>query len=248
MNVTFGDDGLEASDAAWAWITEQQWSDGNVDIIRAGVHIDQPDAADRFAPRRCQIARVRTIESPLEPRTALLSHSGTDVIVVGARTREVLRSASLGSTVESVLQRSPVSVIVARKGGPVRSVLMCVPGHRPWPAVHSVIGLPWMERAVVEVLCVLTADEETSHAHDSVQRLIESGIRARLLVRRPDPTALAANPKFRIFEELDRLHPDLVIVGAPSTSRITAAVTGSTALEVARYATCSVMLACPPRP
>ena len=247
-NVTFGDNGLESSDAAWAWLTAQRWTQCYVDVIRGGNRMDDPALPERSAPRQCEIARLRMVDSPLEPSAALRSHSGTDFMVVGARSRRAVRPASLGSTVEALMQHPPVSLIVAREGGPVRTVLICVPGNRPWPAVHTVVRLPWIERAMVDVLCVLSSDDDSSHAHDVLRALTDHGVRARLHVRRPDATAIGAHPKYRIFDEINRMRPDLVIVGAPKASRVTTVITGSTSAEIARYADCSVMLACPPTP
>lgn len=247
-NMTFGDDGMPAADAAWGWVTAQRWPGWQVDVLRAGVTRTAPSTAQprRWAPKSCEFARVRHVETANEPVSALTSHAGTDLLVVGAGPMGRLLPASLGRTVEALMRRSAVPLIIARDGGTVRKVLVCVPdSEQPWRGVHVVMGLPWTGYASAVVLTVVSSKESLAAEGRRVTgALSERGIRAEFRTSVPEPTVAQASPGHAILSQIDRMRPDLVVVGAPHGPRLASALTGSVAAEVAREANCPVLLAC----
>jgi nucleotide-binding universal stress UspA family protein len=246
--LTFGDDCSPGSDDAWEWVVAQSWPDWRVDVLQAGMG-DADTAASavpRVAPRRCGFVSVRTVTSRLEARVALPAHVGSDLIIVGARgTGGGVVRTRLGGTAEWLANHVEVPVIVARRGGPVRTVLACVDGSASDEAVvASLLSMPWADRAMVTVLSVLGADESRLEAAQRVAHaLADTGVRAQPRVTAPDPTTIASNPRFKVFEVIDGMRPDLVVVGRHGDSRLMRALKGSTATDVAGYADCSVLLA-----
>ena len=248
--LTFGDDRTPASDTAWEWVTAQRWPDWRVDVVRAvSVTARRSSLAPaRRAPARCGFASVRTIDSPLEPRAALIAHAGTDLLVVGAQAWSSSgQPVGLGSTVDAVVRRAGCPVVVARDSRPVHSVVACVDDSAAsWTVARVLLTSPLLERATVTVLTVAGVEGVTaSQPREVVDALAAAGVRAHLRVVDPDDIIATSGPGFRIAEVVERVRPDLVAVGAPGsglTARI-AGLRGSVAMQVARTVSCSVLLA-----
>lgn len=243
--MTFGDDLSPASEDAWAWVTAQSWPGWRVDVLRAGGSPDTESANERHAPRRCGFTTVRTLSTPLEPRSALTGHEGTDLLVIGGRTGGALTPTTLGGTAEWLLSHAEVPVIMARPGGPVRTVLACIdPPRHALAAVNALIRLPCAERAVVTVLAVRGADGSYhAEADEAVRALTDASVRAHLRVVEPHSTIAVSSPQYRIFDAIDQMKPDLIVVGGARPSRVVRTIEGSTSLDIARYALCSVLVA-----
>lgn len=234
--LTFGDDGSPASDAAWAWVTAQSWEGWSVDVLRPGMAEGGTCGAprERAAPRRCGFLRVRELTSPLDPTTALTSHSGTDLLVVG-----------FGGVAERLVARVEVPTVVAREGREVRHVLAYVGDETPstWSGLDVLTGLPWSDSAVVTVLAL--TDPARAHV-DRAQRVVDhlksAGLRAELQTASPDTTVVMSRPVHRVVEISDRMQPDLVVLAAPRRSRMARRILGSVALDITRGVSCSVLL------
>ncbi len=248
--LTFGDDLSPASDAAWTWVTAQRWPDWRIDILRSIPPSDgpRPSAPARAAAARCAFRSVRTIDSPLAPRAALAAHRGTDLLVVGAQAWTTGPATGLGGTVDALVRRSSSPVVVARAGGPISNVVVCVDESAAASAAASTLlaAAALVERAAVTVLTVVGPDgTPPAQPERVVQTLVGAGVRAHLRVVEPDDVIATSSPAYRIVEVVERVRPDLVVLGAPGRG-LASRVRGlrrSVALQVARQVPCSVLLA-----
>jgi nucleotide-binding universal stress UspA family protein len=246
LRMTFSDDGSPAADAAWEWVIAQTWPGWRVDVLQSRLAdvAHRESERPRRAPRRCGFRSVRTLTSTLEPRVAAASHQGSDLIVLGDDAGHALRGSTAGQVIAWLSRHSSVPLLVARRPGAVRSVLACVGGSTDvGPGVDTLVSLPWVEQAQVVVLTVVgLGGDAPAAAHRAAQVLMAAGVRARVRVVQPDQVIATSSPTYRILQTIDRLQPDVVVVGNDA-ARIGHAVRGSVAREVLRHAPCSVLLA-----
>lgn len=247
--LTFGDDLSETSDRAWAWVTAQTWSGWRADVVRPAATADdlerRPPA--RTAPNRFGFTSVRTIDTPLAPQVALAAHSGTDLLVAGPGAWSGGRTVALSGAVDGLVRRGDTPIVVARQGGPVRTVLACVDDSAASAAVvDTVLALPLSERAVVTVLTVTGLDGTAdTRPEQAVAALAAAGVRGRLWAVEPDDMIATSGPGFRILDVVERTRPDLVALGAPGRSLLARVRAGhpSVAVQVASQSACSVLVA-----
>ena len=178
--ITFGDDGSAGADAAWRWLTAQAWPGWTVDVIRArptageAAPVSAGGRAPRVMPRRCEAVRVRTLTTPLAPAAALLEHSGTGVVVIGAGRVERDRSGGRQALLTTLVADGHRPVLVAREGRAMRSALVVADGSVQAEAAARVLAscgrysmsprpssfsAPAESRIVRESMCELTANE-----------------------------------------------------------------------------------------
>ena len=167
------------------------------------------------------------------------------MLVIGGRPGGGMPSGGLGSVTESLVHRVSVPTVVARQGGAVRRVLAYVGQETPegWPGLAALQGLPWMESAVVTVLAVTDpGGAGLRKAEGVVGDLTSAGLRAHLQTVSPHSAVAMSRPIHRVIDTIDQAKPDLIVLAGPRPSRIAQRLTGSVAVEVARYAPCSVLL------
>jgi len=249
--ITFGDDGSAGADIAWDWLIAQAWPGWQVDVLRAASTpaAGGPGDPTRWAPSRCGFTSVRAVASPLDPKLALPSHSGTDLIVIGPHRRGTDRAVDLGSTARAIAMEAELPVVIGNGAGAARSVVACVDGSSgSREALRVLAQLPLSRTAAVTLLTVRSTGEESasgaSAATSQAQELLLGlGLRASVRTAEPAESAVLASPAHRILDFADRAKPDLLVLGRSGRGSVGRLVSGSVAAHVAGKARCSVLIA-----
>lgn len=255
--LVFGDDDSAGAGRAWDWVCSQQWPDWQIEVLTVTpaeasltdvFDYDPPrefePESPRLVPASMAALSVTHVTTAFDPRIVLGEIKDADLIVVGVRGDGILKALGLGSAAEWLIRRSLTPVVIASQARPVHSVLLCVDERGGANAAAEVLSqMPWIHKAAVTVLAV--RDErgmdlpEVTHA---TQVLKAVGAKVQVSTSVPDPQVVAANPKYKIFEFIDRYNPDLVVVGTHGRTGIARLVTGSTAAEVAQYVSSAVLV------
>lgn len=256
--ITFGDDLSPGADIAWGWISAQTWPGWSVDVVT--VTDPDPEIASLFtheplhehtpmqwrvAPAASGLAGIRHLTTAYDPRVILCEKQDSDLIVVGARGRGLLKSMHIGSTAEWLMRCPTTPLVIARTSEPVKGIVVAVDGSvHARAAVDVLAALPWIGTCRVDVVAVLEGDDEIrGHARAAADVLEAAGASVTLRVLDVDPNALTVNPKYRILDAIDQLTPDLVVLGTQGRTGLSRLMVGSVAGAVAHSAPCSILLA-----
>lgn len=256
--ITFGDDLSAGADIAWGWICAQTWPGWTVDVVTVTnpdpeitslfthepLHEHTP-GSPRVAPSVTDLAAVRHLTTAYDPRVILCEKEDSDLIVVGARGRGLLKSMHIGSTAEWLMRCPTTPLVIARSAEPVRSVLVAVDGSaHARAAVDTLARLPWIGTCRIDIVAVLEGDEEIrGHARAAADVLEAEGATVTVHILDVDPSAITVNPRYRILDAIDEWTPDLVALGTQGRTGLARLVVGSVAGAVAHSAPCSVLLA-----
>lgn len=256
--ITFGDDLSAGADIAWGWISAQTWPGWTVDVVTVTdpdpqiaslfthepLHEHTPERP-RLAPSVSELAAVRHLTTAYDPRVILCEKHDSDLIVVGARGKGLLKAMHIGSTAEWLMRCPSTPLVIARSPEPVRSVLVAVDGSaHARAAVDVLTHLPWIGSCRIDVIAVDEGDDGIrGHARAAADALEASGATVNVHLLDVDPTAITVNPKYRILDAIDELKPDLVALGTQGRTGVARLVVGSVAGAVAHSARCSVLLA-----
>jgi nucleotide-binding universal stress UspA family protein len=256
--ITFGDDLSAGADIAWGWISAQIWPGWTVDVVTvtdpdpqiASLFMHEPlhehtPERPRVAATVTELAAVRHLTTAYDPRVILCEKHDSDLIVVGARGKGLLKAMHIGSTAEWLMRCPTTPLVIARSAEPVRSILIAVDGSaHARAAVDVLIHLPWIGSCRIDVIAVDEGDEGIrGHARAAADVLEAAGATVKVHVLDVDPTAITVNPKYRILDAIDELEPDLIALGTQGRTGVTRLVVGSVAGAVAHGARCSVLLA-----
>ncbi len=257
--VVVGDDGSEEAGLAWRWVSAQEWDGWTVDIVTAQEPIDYPVRSDDATPHpwqpphprvtdgRGRLGAVRHLVAVGDPRAVLLGFADAALMVVGRRGHGVLKALSLGSTTDWLLHGPPCPLVVVKRSGPVRRVLVCADGSdHALDAAEAFGRLPWAAGTDVEVLSV--PDHRTDS--DQVVRtmlgvLAEAGVAARVAAR----SGHSGDPR-EVIVNVASGGVDLVVLGTHGVgiSTVRRLLRGSVASYVAHHVPCSVLVADGHRP
>lgn len=249
--LTFGDDGSPSADLAWLFVNSQTWPGWRCEVItaemprglqsalppeRSELHTwDRPDPRKRFA--EAEFSQVVELKAEADPRLVLSKKS--DLLVIGPRGAGLLKSLHLGSTAEWLLLHPPSPVLIAHRGQPVQTAVVCADGSPHADKVAGVLaGLPWAAGLAVTLLVVDDDRIDVGSAAARPRQLLEAaGAAVQVMVTRD-------TPKRAISDHLETTNPDLVALGTRGLTGMKRLRLGSTAGAIARSATCSVLLAC----
>jgi nucleotide-binding universal stress UspA family protein len=248
--IVFGDDGSPGADIAWLWINSQRWPGWRLEVVHAELPpIGPPVPPERShahpwnppAPRRpfaeSLLAAVVQLRAEQDPRLAL--ERDASLLVIGARGAGFLKALHLGSTAEWLMLHPPAPLLVARRGRPVRRVLLCHDGSvHAERATSALASVPWIDQPRI---VLLWADDYRCAAAPELESIAETlraaGAQVEIERRSGRPTAV-------ILDQVDEHEADLVVMGTRGLTGIERLRVGSTAGAVARAAPCSVLLAC----
>lgn len=250
QTLTFGDDGTSGSDVAWLFVNSHSWPGWHLEVLEA--HI--PDISERPSPEEAEphgwtppeprvvfaeagFADVTYLTAAADPRIALSRDTG--LIVVGARGPGLLKSLHLGSTAEWLLVHPPAPMVIARHGGTVRDVVVCVDGSGHAERVTEVVAtLPFVADLNITVLAIDDGRTDVNSAtRVAEERLTAAGAQVKVEVATGKPTK-------EIERHIEKSQPDLLALGTMGLTGLRRMRLGSTAGSVARAATCSVLVAC----
>ncbi len=248
-HLVFGDDESPGADVAWLWITSQRWPGWRLTVLRAepprlGAHVDPEDAAphpdDHSGRRVVSEAELEAVDFQVavaDPRIALTSVPDADLVVVGDPTTGVGRRR-IGSTTEWLLHDPQAPVLLARRGRPVRRVLLCADGSAHAAAATATLAsLPWVSDATAEVLSVDDGRSDPDTAIADLVELLPPDIEITRSTRR------GSSPHREILDAAHRSDPDLIVLGTHGLTTLRRLTFGSTASAIAQLASCSVLVA-----
>jgi nucleotide-binding universal stress UspA family protein len=250
--VLFGDDGSASADLAWMWINAQQWRGWTVDALTAVPDRDAGHGAMPWQPEHPRqplpasgLASLRFWRSAADPRAALVEYPDKDLIVVGPRGKGLFKALHLGSTAEWLMHAPPAPLVIARRGMPVRTALVCTDGSAGALAGAQAFGtMPWLADVNVTVVAVHQVGLDAAAAAAETGALLEG--RARSVMAKdvaPNETAVFYHVRDIILSLLQTTGADLVVVGSRGLSSWQAARAGSIASSLAAHAPCSVLMA-----
>jgi nucleotide-binding universal stress UspA family protein len=256
--LTFGDDQSSGSQTAWEWIVHQKWPAWNLDVVT--VEQDGKPSPDsplgyealreftpvepRIPPTDVGFAEIRYLSAQHDPRIILGTCPHSTLLVVGPRGRGLLKSLHIGSTTEWLMQCPSTPLVIARRGEPVRQILIGMDGSRhAHAAVELLARMPWIAGAQITIVSVL--EELTTIQDDATraaQRLAGAGAHVNVLIIEPDPSVQTVNPRKSIMEVADASAPQLIVMGTQGLTGLPRLRLGSVASAVAHHVSCSVML------
>lgn len=255
--VTLADDGSAGADLAWLWLNNHEWPGWSVEVLTVQPVTSGPPPTIQAAqphPWQPDTPRQLFAESGLtgpehlvadgDPRVVLGDLTATDLLVLGARGRGLFKALHLGSTAEWLLQCPPAPMLIARRARRTERVLVCTDGSaHASRAVQCLAGLPWVSRCAVTVIGVLERDRDPSDAVEAAaEALGKVAAAVDMRIRRPGPLDVFTHVRVDLFDEMDSLAPDLVVLGTRGLTGLRRLRLGSTAGAVAHYAPCSVLL------
>jgi len=189
---------------------------------------------------------------------------GADLIVMGEHRRRPVRDWFAGTTVERVIRRGrrPVLAVHQPPAAPYRRVLIATDfSAHSERALHAALGFGLLDGAT---LTFLHAQEVPGargmglvHLPADEARAVTQAATAEArtaLARCVDGLALAQPPELLVEEGragaviqhvIERLRPDLVVMGTAGAGQLRQAIIGSVAAEILGLAACDV-LAVPP--
>jgi universal stress protein E len=179
-----------------------------------------------------------------------------DLLIVGAARRDRARHGFLGSTVESVLQRSSAPVLVVRRAfrRPVRRVLLTTDLSEFSPALHeaaldTLASLLNPEPVTLQTLlvCWYEAERDGSDSRDVMVAAATTRLHEFLGERRRRvPPVLAkvriGNPSTEILREAGEWMADLLVLGRHGRATAMPASLGSTAVAALRGTACNALV------
>lgn len=255
--IVFGDDGSGGAGAAWGWLEAQDWGGWPVDVVTASntefhpheageelVHEWEP-SAPRHALATSGLGPVRHLVGNGDPRLLLASIAQHGLLVIGARGVGGFEGLLVGSTADWLMRDPPVPIVMVRRAEPVRSVALFVDGsHHADAAVRAFSELPWAASTQCTVVGVAdTAEGPRAACEAAASVLRKAGCQVATEVIELDDMAVTLNPAPRILDYLDRVDPDLVVMGTQGRTGFARLWFGSVAGAVAHHSTCNVMMA-----
>jgi len=244
--LLFGDDGSQASDAAWLWINNHRWPAWQLDrrtastITTAGVGPARPvRRVDRTPFTEAEFAHEQSSFVDGDPRLVLDAVADADLLAVGYHGWSGLRAVWMGSTT-SWLMRDPVSpLVIIKHGQATRSVLVAVDGSpHSNAAVSALLTLPWIGNLHTIVVSV---DDGRTNAEAAVSSAAE---RLAGSVASVTTQVLKDHATDALIAALEPAHPDLVVMGTRGLTGWERLTVGSSAAAVLHHVTSNVLLAC----
>lgn len=247
--LAFGDDRSEEANRCWSWIQSQRWDGWRLEIVTAEPHPDmapiEPEEAklhpwepdDPRTPGDNGFVDVEYLHAEMDPRVALISRSW-DLVAIGPRGQGILKGLHLGSTADWLLREPTSPLVVARQPEPVRSVLFAADGSaHAQRALGTLIKLSWVAEMKVRVVTVEDGQADTAVAQrEATSTLSEAGAEA-------EGEVLRGNPRKAILDEIEKVAPDMVVMGARGLKGVKRLVVGSTTAAVARSTDRTLLIA-----
>lgn len=247
--LVFGDDASPGADVAWLWIVSHAWPGWRADVVTTTLPslTPPPPEAERTLhpweppnPRRATseaaFAALTHLTAQQDPRLALLTPA--DLTVIGAHGSGAVKAMHLGSTAEWLVHdpRGPLALV--RHGHTTRRALVATDGSaHATRAIGALATLPWVRD--VEITVVVAEDgavDAAAAGAAAADQLVAVGASVALAVRpgRATPVVIA---------EIERLAPDLVVLGTRGLSGWQRLRLGSTTNAVLRRTGCSLLVA-----
>lgn len=254
--IVLGDDGSPSATEAWAWLCNHGWNGWEVDVLTAtdpGVRpgLTEAGAEDpkEWAPATPREAaqpntfdRIRHLLADTDPRVALGTQSGADLIVVGRGDLGRRFARLLGSTAAWLVHHPPAPLAIIARPGPTRRVLVGVDGSDDsLLAFDAFLQLPISARTEITVIAVYDGWADCDAALERAEKLVEKHGRHATFV---EGRGKAVPVMLELAEQQD---VDLIVLGAKGLSGWDWLKVGSTTASIATHAVTNVLIGAPVR-
>ena len=193
---------------------------------------------------------------------ATAQDSNADLVVLGAHRRRILRDVVVGTTIERVMRtgRHPVLMVNAATNGPYESVLLALDASKASAlAANAAKSLRILEDVRVSVVRAFEpvykgmlewagAQENTVTAYSEAwarETRVEIGNLLREAGMRGEASEVLVEegPPFLVVRRsIERLEPQLLVIGTHGRTGLRRALLGSVAEQVIREAECDVLV------
>ncbi|HEX2152815.1 MAG TPA: universal stress protein [Acidimicrobiia bacterium] len=247
--LVFGDDGAPPADTAWRWLTSQEWSGWDIEVMTADtddtrVKWGEPPAVEEWTPTwgRSEAipgaVAVRFLKAATDPRAMLADREDADVILLGLSAHSMLRGMVTGSTTEWLLHHPPSPLVVAQSPEQVNKVTVCADGStHSRAALGAFTALPLASETRVTVLAVDDGRTDARHAAQEAAALLDGKVREVSMV------VVEGQPTTVILEQVEENYSELVVLGTRGLTGWQRLVLGSTASAVVRGVACTSLVA-----
>jgi nucleotide-binding universal stress UspA family protein len=238
----------EASQALYQAIQEQMREEGERMLVTttASLPIDVGPSSTRLETGK-----------PADVILALAAETHADLIVLGSRGLNPLKELLLGSVSHRIVAHAPCSVFVVNR--PVRTcdhVLLAIEGKwdgeaairwletKPFRTMPEILVLtvlpfsppPWPAGAAVsKAMEQEVVDRASWFLEDLVKKLLGLGYQAKPLVQ-------VGSPAVAIMEQVQKVRPDLLLIGSRQREGLTRFVLGSVSHTLLHRSPCPVLL------
>jgi nucleotide-binding universal stress UspA family protein len=245
--MVFGDDGSPGADLAWQWIDGHPWPGWTLTVLTG----QKPPFEDWAAPATpkpwtppwpraaspaSEFESVELLSADADPRI-LLDTAAADLTVVGPPGGEPAALGWLGSTSEWLLHHpsNPLAIVRSPRAS---TVVCCVDGStHATRALETFASLPLAREVAIDLVVVddgrTTVDPTTSAAIAVLHRARLEGA----------PRTLHGRPTSALLDHLDRVRPDLVVLGTRGLTPWGRLTLGSTAGAIAHHVSATVVVA-----
>ena len=244
--LVFGDDGAEASDRAWRWITAHDWPGWTVEVLSADESNIDWGKAVRFETWEPPWTRepdvrgakaVTFLAASTDPR-AMLADVPADLVVLGIKEAGQLAAVMTGSTTEWLLHHPPSPIVIVRRPAPVTNVMVCTDGSvHAERAITVLASLPLAGRCAVTVVSINDGRADPNAASRALD-LLEPHVASVAT------TPAKGMPTEVILRLVDETAADLVVLGTRGLTGWKRLRLGSTASAIVRSVACDCLVAC----
>lgn len=237
--LAFGDDRSAEADTCWQWITSHRWDGWRLEVVTAKPRRDmRPVGADEAELHPWQpdeprdagelgFIEVENLRAELDPRVALIARSW-DLLAIGPRGSGLLKTVHLGSTADWLLRDPTSPLVIARRPGPVASVLFAADGSpHARRALDALVALPWTGGVTVSVVAVDDGHIDAQAAIDEAIDLLSESDAAI------ETSIVEGRPAKVLLDRISEAQPDMVVMGVRGVSSIRRLVVGSTTASIA---------------
>jgi nucleotide-binding universal stress UspA family protein len=197
------------------------------------------------------------VGTPAEMIVSIAQETGADLIVLGARGLSPVKELLLGSVSHRVLTHAPCSILVVNRAlRTLRHVLLAVEGEEDVRRALSFLAAkPFRGMPEVTLLTVLSFSPPAWPAGEVVSSQMEKDLTERgtwFLEEagkkfadagyRVKPRVVVGAPSAVILDEVEKVKPDLVLLGTKGRHGVTRFVLGSVSHAILHRATRPVLI------
>lgn len=209
--------------------------------------VDLQTTSDRTHIRHAPEADFTALTTDLvraDPRLAL-SQAGADLVVVGGHGRGLLKTFHIGSTAAWLMQVPHQPLVIARSSPASGRILVCVDGSPHASAARDVMmTMPWTQDRQITVVGVEDRHHDLAGAvSEEAHALSSAGYSVVEHVIHADSPTDVVSVRARLLQTVERLQPELVVMGTQGRTGLARIWVGSVASGLAHRAPCSVLLA-----
>lgn len=219
------------------------------------------DLVDQASARGIEAEWLFLYGKPSEEISKYAKESNTDLIIVGTRQQRGVKRTLLGSTAQRVMMEAPCPVLIenCEKFEPYKTILIATDnsnrgalrhglahGRKSDSSVHVLHGVEnwyedrWHRAGLVRHIVEREHEEALSAAHGELSERVEA-VAADLGTDAPDVRIASGRPDAVIWDAIEELKPDLVVLGYTGRTGLSGFFVGDTARRILPDLPCSLL-------